>query len=654
MSYWDDLDGTSQTFFGVGKGGPALKNVSGNFEVRNAKDSNFANLTAANLAYVVPLRADTWANLKADFEAAAALSVTTRRQVKIAAGSYDLNGIIELPADHNLDLTECKFTRKIAAGGFLVSGTLGTVEHSLTLDLNNTNRPNDTTNTPYELARCQIGAGNVGNYVAGDRVLVYSNQEISGTTTDGVPGKRGSIRDVEAVTTDSLQIEPLWWNASVADNARVRKVNFIKGGTIIGGEFLDDAPLRTTPFLRPFWQFFLVEGQRFSGQWMHDLGGKAQDFIHCLDCFIDKQLIHNLPDDEPGGQFGYACAASGASRAVVFSNQNIFKVRHGFTTDRPFGPAGNTAVDTYGLPEYCGIQDSTVHNCSNNNIDFHKEGFRCFAKRNRVRSGWIGISTRAPETDIVDNEVFGCLFYGILTTVYAPNCRIVNNKVSHTIRNLNPAVGGVLGGYGIQVGSDGTEVIGNSTFSNQIGDILITSGRSRCIVRANTAKSGNAIDVGATGTGHVIQGNISNQASATGFFVQVQAGNTSYILTDQVRINAAAPYILTSTNGTIRNNTGVADLSSNMAVGTTDFDFGVQGETAVNTITSTGITLAGFRSLAVVPIVNTDHPMLDEFAMETLTVNIENIVDNVSFDLRLTAPNISWGTWRFRYVVSWS
>lgn len=605
-------------------------------------------------AQVYPLRADTWANLKTDFEAAAALSVTTRRQIKIAAGSYDLNGIINIPADHNLDLTECKFTRKIANAGFLVSGTLGTVEHNLTLDLNNTNRPNDTTNTPYELARCQIGAGNVGSYVAGDRVLVYSNQEISGTTTDGVPGKRGSIRDVEAVTTDSLQIEPIWWNASVADVARVRKVNFIKGGTIIGGEFLDDTPLRTTPNLRPFWQFFLVEGQRFSGQWMHDMGGKAQDFIHCLNCFIDKQLIHGLPDDEPGGQFGYACAASGASRAVVFSDQMIYKVRHGFTTDRPFGPAGQTATDTYGLPEYCGIQNSIVSNCSNNNIDFHKEGWRCFARNNHVYSGWIGISTRAPETDISGNEVFGALFYGIVTTVYAPNCRIINNKVSHTLRNRNPGVGAVIGGYGIQVGSDGSEVIGNSVFSNDIGDILITSGRSRCIVRSNTVKSGNAIDIGATGTGHVIQGNISNQISAGGFFVQVQTGNTGFTLIDQIRINAAAPYTLTSTNGTIRNNTGLADLSTNTAVGTVDFSLGVQGDTVVNTISSTGITLAGFRGLSVVPIVNTDHSELDEFAVENLKVNVENIVDNVSFDLRLTAPDLSWGTWRFRYVVSWS
>jgi hypothetical protein len=97
-----------------------------------------------------------------------------------------------------------------------------------------------------------------------------------------------------------------------------------------------------------------------------------------------------------------------------------------------------------------------------------------------------------------------------------------------------------------------------------------------------------------------------------------------------------------------------ADISTSVSSGTVNFNLGNVGETVVNTIAYTSASLAGFSGLSVVPMVNTDHPELDEFAAENLQVNIENIQDGVSFDLRLTAPNISWGTWRFKYVVSWS
>jgi hypothetical protein len=49
MGIWQDLLGTTATFFRVGKGGPGIKNNSGVIEVRNAADSAYSSLKASQL-----------------------------------------------------------------------------------------------------------------------------------------------------------------------------------------------------------------------------------------------------------------------------------------------------------------------------------------------------------------------------------------------------------------------------------------------------------------------------------------------------------------------------------------------------------------------------------------------------------------------------
>ena len=209
-------------------------------------------------------RIDTWNNFKADFVTMSVLSSSSKKTIRLAPGDYNLDGIINLSPGHNINLQGCKFTRRVSNSGFLLSGSISSVQHNLIEDLNNANRPNNTNNTPYELARVLLGAGNGATYDVDDYILIYSNQAISGTNDDGVPGFRGSIRRIESKSGDSLQIEPIWWNASIADTARVREVNFVEGGNLVGGEFVDNSTVFSTPNLRPYFQFYLVKNQKFS------------------------------------------------------------------------------------------------------------------------------------------------------------------------------------------------------------------------------------------------------------------------------------------------------------------------------------------------------------------------------------------------------
>jgi hypothetical protein len=81
-----------------------------------------------------------------------------------------------------------------------------------------------------------------------------------------------------------------------------------------------------------------------------------------------------------------------------------------------------------------------------------------------------------------------------------------------------------------------------------------------------------------------------------------------------------------------------------------NFNFGVQNSTVVVTIANPDITTDNFKSISFLPLASADHD-LDDFDLDQLKFNIENIVNNVSFDLRATAPNMTFGTFTIRYKI---
>lgn len=91
--------------------------------------------------------------------------------------------------------------------------------------------------------------------------------------------------------------------------------------------------------------------------------------------------------------------------------------------------------------------------------------------------------------------------------------------------------------------------------------------------------------------------------------------------------------------------------------GTATFNFpnatSVEEENVVVTIADANLTYANVKSISFIPITNTDHESLDDFQWDNLVFNLENIIDNVSFDLRATAHNGSWGAYDIIYRITY-
>jgi len=64
------------------------------------------------------------------------------------------------------------------------------------------------------------------------------------------------------------------------------------------------------------------------------------------------------------------------------------------------------------------------------------------------------------------------------------------------------------------------------------------------------------------------------------------------------------------------------------------------------------ITNVNLKTVCLIPIVSNDHNSLDDFQWDELSFNIENIIDNTSFDIRANAPNGSWGNYNIKYLIA--
>lgn len=91
--------------------------------------------------------------------------------------------------------------------------------------------------------------------------------------------------------------------------------------------------------------------------------------------------------------------------------------------------------------------------------------------------------------------------------------------------------------------------------------------------------------------------------------------------------------------------------SSTTISGTSILDFGNEENTVINTILNTDITNANITNTTFIPISNATTS-LDDFMLNGVTFNIENIVDNVSFDIRASAINNASGNYSVKYLIT--
>lgn len=83
------------------------------------------------------------------------------------------------------------------------------------------------------------------------------------------------------------------------------------------------------------------------------------------------------------------------------------------------------------------------------------------------------------------------------------------------------------------------------------------------------------------------------------------------------------------------------------------FTFTAEDNVVIKTISTALLTNTNFRGFSVVHTETTDTS-LDDFTLNGITFNIENIVNNTSFDIRANAINNATGTFTITYKVLYS
>lgn len=85
--------------------------------------------------------------------------------------------------------------------------------------------------------------------------------------------------------------------------------------------------------------------------------------------------------------------------------------------------------------------------------------------------------------------------------------------------------------------------------------------------------------------------------------------------------------------------------------GTTVLNFGSEEDTAVNTIANASITAAGVKTVSFIPQATTETS-LEDFKLNGVSFNIENIIDSTSFDVRGNAVNGATGNYTIKYLIA--
>lgn len=97
---------------------------------------------------------------------------------------------------------------------------------------------------------------------------------------------------------------------------------------------------------------------------------------------------------------------------------------------------------------------------------------------------------------------------------------------------------------------------------------------------------------------------------------------------------------------------GVVTTPFTCITATLDLTFDFEDNYAVATVSNSVLTLTNFRSFTFIPI-ETTETSLDDFILNGVSFNIENIVNNTSFDIKATSLNGATGAYRINYYINY-
>lgn len=87
-------------------------------------------------------------------------------------------------------------------------------------------------------------------------------------------------------------------------------------------------------------------------------------------------------------------------------------------------------------------------------------------------------------------------------------------------------------------------------------------------------------------------------------------------------------------------------------MGTASIFFNNEDMFSISTILNSDLSNLNIKGFTYIPI-ETNLTSLDDFSLNAVTFNIENINNNVSFDIRGTAQNNATGTYSIKYIVTY-
>jgi hypothetical protein len=85
-------------------------------------------------------------------------------------------------------------------------------------------------------------------------------------------------------------------------------------------------------------------------------------------------------------------------------------------------------------------------------------------------------------------------------------------------------------------------------------------------------------------------------------------------------------------------------------VGSANFDFGLETDSVVVTVNDAAINSGTIKSVLFVPV-ETANTSLDDFLLNRLSFNIQNIVNGVSFDIVANAQNEASGIYQINFKI---
>ena len=87
-------------------------------------------------------------------------------------------------------------------------------------------------------------------------------------------------------------------------------------------------------------------------------------------------------------------------------------------------------------------------------------------------------------------------------------------------------------------------------------------------------------------------------------------------------------------------------------IGTAIVNFGNENNSAFTTINNNSLTNANILSYSFIPQ-GTTETSLEDFSLNGVTFSIQNIIDNVSFDIVGSAVNDASGNYTVKYLIAY-